>query len=127
MFYLGKSADPAHTAAPYMYYATISDTGTFRDMPGALTPNQGGHNAGKHLRPGQVSGPMSGFGQWGVFYASAKAHKGLAPSVLKGKVNDAYPSSTWPELAFPAGTTFAGSASPATATATRPCRSPSTS
>jgi len=108
VFYLGKSADPAEAATPYMYYATITDTGTFRDRPGALTPNQGGHYAGENLRPGQVTGPISGFGQWAVFYASAKAHNGLAPSVLKGQVNSAYPSSTWPELAFPAGTTFAG-------------------
>jgi hypothetical protein len=107
--YLGKSADPAMAATPYMYYATITDTGTFRDMPGQLAPNQGSHNVGKVLRPGQVTGPMTGSGQWGVFYASARAHNGLAPTVLRGvKLNALYPSSTWPELAFPQGTTFSG-------------------
>lgn len=107
--YLGKSTDPAMAATPFMYYATVSDQGTFRDMPGALTPNQGGHFAGKQLRPGQVSGPMTGSGAWGVFYASQRAHNGLVPTVLRGPaLNALYPSSTWPELAFPTGTTFSG-------------------
>jgi hypothetical protein len=109
VYYLGKSSDPAHASAPFMYWAQVSDTGTFRDMPGALTPNQGGHNAGRVLRPGQITGPMTGGGQWSLFYASSRAHNGLAPTVLKGvKLNALYPSSTWPELAFPAGTTFVG-------------------
>ncbi|HXZ73891.1 MAG TPA: hypothetical protein VEH31_23880, partial [Streptosporangiaceae bacterium] len=30
VYYLGKSTDPAHAAAPYMYYATITDRGSFR-------------------------------------------------------------------------------------------------
>jgi hypothetical protein len=107
--YLGKSIDPAHADAPYMYNAQISDAGSFRDLPGAFTPNQGGHNLGKHLKPVQVSGPMSGYGQFGMFYASNKAHNGLVPTSLRGNlVNSLYPSSTWPELAFPAGTTFVG-------------------
>jgi hypothetical protein len=92
----------------YQYNAQVNDQGSFRDLPGQLTPNQGGHNAGRVLKPVQVSGPMSGFGQWNVFYASARAHNGLVPTVLRGPVNSAYPSSTWPELAFPAGTTFVG-------------------
>jgi hypothetical protein len=108
VIYLGKSTDPAHAAAPYMYQAQVSDTGTFRDLPGQLTPNQGGRNAGRVLRPGQVSGPMAGYGQWGVFYASNRAHDGLVPASLRGAVNASYPSATWPELAFPAGTAFTG-------------------
>jgi hypothetical protein len=110
VFYLGKSADPAHAAAPYMFYATVSDKGTFRDLPGQLTPNQGGNNAGKMLKPGQVTGPMSGSGAWSVFYASQKPHKGLAPQRLGSAISNlpAYASATWPELAFPAGTVFQG-------------------
>ena len=109
VYYLGKSTDPAHAAAPFMYYATLADKGTFRDMPGALTPNQGGRYAGLTLRAVQVTGPMTGTGGWGLFYASQRARNGLAPTVLKGvKLNALYPSATWPELAFPAGTTFAG-------------------
>jgi hypothetical protein len=112
--YLGKvtaaqiAANPSLATTPYMYNAAIQDKGTFRDIPGAFTPNQGGRYLDKHLRPGQVTGPMSGYGQFGVFYASAKAHNGLVPSVLRGALlNSSYPSSTWPELAFAPGTTFA--------------------
>lgn len=105
--FLGKSKDPAHKLAPFMYTAKVTDKGSFLDIPGKFTPNQGGKNHGKHLRPVQVGGPMSGYGQWQLFYASAKAHAGLVPSALKGaKLNALYPSATWPELAFPAGTTF---------------------
>jgi hypothetical protein len=113
--YLGKvtpaeiAANPALASTPYKYNAQVQDAGSFRDIPGALTPDQGGNDAGKVLKPVQVSGPMSGFGQFNVFYASAKAHEGLAPISLRGvAVNALYPSSTWPELAFPAGTTFSG-------------------
>jgi hypothetical protein len=113
--YLGKvtpaelAANPALASTPYKYDAQVSDQGTFRDIPGALTPDQGSNDAGKVLRPVQVSGPMNGVGQWNVFYASARAHNGLAPRVLRGPaLNELYPSSTWPELAFPAGTTFSG-------------------
>lgn len=113
--YLGKvsaadiAANPALAATPFMYSATISDHGTFRDIPGSLAPNQGGRHFGQHLRPVQVSGPMSGFGQFNIFYASSKAHNGLVPTVLKGeKLNALYPSSQWPTLSFPVGTTFAG-------------------
>ena len=101
-------ANPALASTPYKYNAVIRDTnGTFRDLPGQLTPDQGGNDAGKVLRTVQVTGPMSGFGQFGVFYASAKAHNGLAPQTLRGASNLAYPSSTWPTVAFLPGTTFA--------------------
>ena len=112
--YLGKvtakdiKANPALKDTPFMYSAQITDKGKFLDIPGKHTPNQGGKNHGKRLRPVQVSGPMSGVGQFNLFYASAKAHNGLVPSALKGaKLNSKYPSATWPELSFPAGTTFA--------------------
>jgi hypothetical protein len=127
VYYLGKSSDLAHASAPFMYWAQVSDTGTFRDMPGALTPNQGGHNAGRILRPGQVTGPMTGGGQWGLFYASAKAHNGLAPTKLRGvTLNAQYPSYNWPTLAFPATPRSSGWPSPGTTTTTRRSRSPST-
>ena len=54
---------------------------------------------------------MTGSAQWGVFDASAKPSRGLVPSSLRGlalNANPAYATSTWPELAFPAGTTFSG-------------------
>lgn len=108
--YLGKSTDPAHASAPYMYWAQVSDSGTFLDIPGAFTPDQGGSDLGKVLKPRQVSGPMSGTGTWGLFYASAKSHSSFVPRNLPASqnTNPAYASSTWPELAFPAGTTFVG-------------------
>ena len=121
--YLGK-VTPAMTAAnpalaPYLgmyqYNATLTDTGTFKDMPGQLTPNQGADH-GRTLRPAQVSGPMAGEGQFGVFYASQRAlsYHGVlytVPPALTGAARNAppqYASSLWPELAFPDGTSFAG-------------------
>jgi hypothetical protein len=107
--YLGKSADPAHATAPYMYDAQVRDTGTFKDIPGKYTPDQGGKDLGLILKPNQVTGTMEGSGQWGVFYASSKDARGLVPSHLNGPaLNTLYPSSTWPELAFPQGTVFNG-------------------
>ena len=118
--YLGKVtqamivANPALASTPYMYTATLTDKGTFKDIPGAFTPNQGGRNAGKTLRPTQVEGTMSGYGDFAVFYASQKAagYRGDAytvPPALRGSARNLhYPSSTWPELAFANGTTFAG-------------------
>lgn len=106
--YLGRSADPAH---PYAYSATIIDKGTFTDLPGQLTPNQGGHSHGKVLKPVQVAGSINGYGQFGVFDASAKAAKGLVPHALRTfalNANAAYASPTWPERAFAPGTTFTG-------------------
>jgi hypothetical protein len=110
VFYLGESTDQAHAAAPYMYYATVTDMGTFRDLPGQLTPNQGGNDAGRVLRTGQVTGAMTGYGEWTLFYASQRAHNGLAPALLGSSTSNlpAYASVTWPELAFPAGTVFTG-------------------
>lgn len=115
--FLGKvtpgmvAANPSLTPylGMFMYNGSIQDAGTFKDIPGAFTPNQGGHNLGKHLRATQVSGPMTGTGYWGMFYASQKAHNGLVPQQLRGEhLNSLYPSSTWVENAFPAGTTFQG-------------------
>jgi hypothetical protein len=108
--YLGKSTDPAYAKTPYMYTATISDSGTFVNLPGQLAPNQGGSHAGQVMKPNQVTGTMTGSGQFGLFYASAKDAKGLVPRALTSfalNANPAYRSSTWPELAFPAGTVFA--------------------
>ena len=54
---------------------------------------------------------MTGSGQFGLFYASARDARGLAPRTLGSfrlNANPAYASPTWPELAFPAGTTFSG-------------------
>ncbi len=107
--YLGKSG-PA--ATPYAYTAMLVDGGSFRDIPGALTPNQGAPYTGKVLKPGQVTGSMNGYGQFAVFYTSAKAPRSdLVPAVLRGttiNANPTYASSTWPGLAFLRGTVISG-------------------
>ena len=108
--YLGKSTDPAMAATPYMYTASVSDTGTFANIPLALAPNQGGSHLGQVMKPNQVTGTMNGYGQFSLFYASAKDARGLVPRALTSftvNANPAYASPVWPELAFPAGTTFA--------------------
>ena len=104
--YLGKSRDSAHAAAPYMYSAVVNDRGSFKDIPGAFTPNQGAPYTGKILKPTQVKGTMTGDGKYALFYASNKASKRYVPSRIPSRDNPAYPSVTWPELAFPAGTVF---------------------
>lgn len=123
------AANPALAATPYEYDATLADgagspatpghpavaPGSFKDIPGAFTPNQGGRYADDVLRPTQVSGPMSGFGDFSLFYTSQRvnsprtfANAGV-PIRLRGPVQNAlYPSATWPMLAFPAGTIEAG-------------------
>lgn len=107
--YLGKGG-PAGT--PYVYTASLSDKGTFLDIPGAYRPNQGGKQLGKTLGIRQVEGTMSGTGEFAVFYASEPAVTGhgmlkhtlvLVPGYVRGAKD---PSSSWPELAFPEGTTF---------------------
>jgi hypothetical protein len=109
--YLGK-AGPAGT--PYQYEASLTDAGDFQTIPGALTPNQGGHQAGTTEPATQLTGTINGQADYS-FYSSAKADSPRewanlgVPLELRGVVqNSAYPTSTWPDLAFPAGTTFAG-------------------
>lgn len=116
--YEGRSIDPAMAATPYMYSAQLNDQGTFLDLPGQLTPNQGGHNLGKVLKPRQVAGTMKGNGYFGLFYSSTKAHSPRSYANLGVEISENdhgvvtglnfHGSSTWPELAFPAGTVFSG-------------------
>ena len=110
--YLGK-AGPA--ATPYQYQVTLRDAGTFKDIPGAYTPNQGGRYAGTILKPAQVSGTITGTATAGVFDASAKvnsprtfANLGVPIRLSGATQNGRYPTGTWAEDAFPAGTVFAG-------------------
>lgn len=106
--FLGKSKDPAHAAAPFMYSAVVRDAGTERNIPGKFAPDQGGNQHGKKEKAVQVSGPESGVIQWNLFYASTKAHSGLVPTSLNGALNNSYPDVTWPTLAFTPSTHFAG-------------------
>jgi hypothetical protein len=85
--------------------ATLTDIdGTFTTISGAFTPNQGAPYTGDLIR-GTVHGPMSGTGNFGTFYATALPSSKLVPLFNFGANN---PSSTWPELFFPAGTAFTG-------------------
>jgi hypothetical protein len=108
--YLGKSG-PA--GDPYQYEITLTDKGDFQTIPGALTPNQGGRYAGTTEPATQLTGTINGYADYSLD-SSAKvnnprewANLGV-PTELRGVVQNAeYPTSTWPELAFPAATTFA--------------------
>ena len=85
----------------YAFTASLKDGGTFRTIPGAYAPNQGTDHGG-HIH-GTVTGEMNGYGDFATFYATSQPDMRLVPHVNNGDVN---PSSTWPELAFPGGTTF---------------------
>jgi hypothetical protein len=85
--------------------ATLTDAfGTFKSVSGAFTPNQGAPSTGGHIT-GVVTGPMSGTAEFGTFFATALPSADGVPEVSVGSAN---PSSTWPELFFPPGTTFTG-------------------
>jgi hypothetical protein len=87
----------------YTFTAKLSDTGEFVTDPGAFTPNQGGKNAG--LKIAEVTdGDLKGGASYS-FTASALPQASLVPAALSGPGPD---TSTWYELAFPAGTTFGG-------------------
>lgn len=88
--------------------AKLKDTaGTFTTISGAFTPNQGLH-PGQHIAS-VVSGKMSGNGEFPAFYATELPDAHEVPGTNDGAAN---PSSTWPELAFPAGTQFYGLTEP---------------
>ena len=86
----------------YKYMASISDSGRFVTIPGALAPNQGAFKGSKIAR--MVGGSVWGYGKWGVFYANALPTTRPAPF----QYGNANPSGTWPQLAFATGTAFSG-------------------
>ena len=93
--YCGETTGPC-----YSYTAEVRDQGWFRAIRGALTPNQ--------VVPGRtiksaVTGYVSGYAPFS-FYATTTPNPSLVP---KTYLNAPY-TSTWPELFFPSGTTFAG-------------------
>jgi len=106
--YQGPSGNAAY---PYAYTAQLVDKGTFKDLPGQFKPNQGAPYTGQLLGLTQVTGSASGGGYFYEFLASGKANSAKSyanlgvPIRVKGSAD---PSSTWPELAFPAGTQFSG-------------------
>jgi hypothetical protein len=90
----------------YSYTATVYDAGSFTAIPGAYTPNQGGSYAGKVIA-GHDSGWVGGTARYSFTATSlptAGPNAGL-PAYVNG---DQGSTSTWYELAFPAGITFGG-------------------
>lgn len=95
---------PGCPSGQYGYTARLDDRGKFTTIPWAYTPNQSGWYLGRHIH-GVVRGEMHGFGKFGLFCATKPANMWLVPKFVYG---DADSSGTWPELAFPSGTTFTG-------------------
>lgn len=98
------------TPGAYTYTATLTDTGSFTAIKGAQTPNQGGPYAGETIASA-VTGQMKGTAAFS-FTASALPSGGFNGGVPlieddAGHV-PADSTSTWYELAFPAGTVFGG-------------------
>jgi hypothetical protein len=96
------------SAGDYKFTATLEDQGSFRTIPGALAPDQGGSYAGETERAA-VTGEIIGSADF-TFTASTLPSSSLVP----GYENDhgltpADDTSAWYELAFPAGTVFGGS------------------
>lgn len=87
----------------YAYTASFYDYGTFTTVRGSQSPNHGAH-AGV-LISDQVQGEFHGYGMFTTFFATARPQPGLLPSTVSGNV---YSDFRWPELFFPASTTFAG-------------------
>lgn len=92
---------------PHTFTAAVRDTGSFTTIRGAFTPNQGGTDAGKHIR-GRVSGQVNGAASYS-FTATTEPSARLVPSRENGDpATTAESTSDWFEQAFPAGTVFGG-------------------
>jgi hypothetical protein len=102
--YTGSGASTVYT-----YAGTVSDTGTFKTIPGAFTPNQGGTNHNKTIT-GIVQGSMSGGGSYTFTATSLPTHERNlgVPDHESGPATDGSPQTTslWFEQAFPASTKF---------------------
>jgi hypothetical protein len=98
------------TAGAYTFTAALTDAGTFTTIKGEQAPNQGGSYAGDVIKS-KVTGPMTGYADFS-FTASSLPDAGFNAGIpLTENDHGAVPSdstSTWFELAFPAGTTFSG-------------------
>ena len=110
--YLGKSSDPAHAGGhPYEYTATIDDAGHVRQpaRPAHPQPGRAQRRADHEADPGgrhhDRRRPVR------RLLRQRQGRPGPGPARLGSftlNANPAYASPVWPELAFPAGTTFAG-------------------
>jgi hypothetical protein len=98
------------SAGDWTFTATVADTGTFTTIPREQTPDQGGRYAGEVIKS-RVTGIMDG---WADYSFTATELPSAAPNAgVTAYENDhgnvpSDSTSTWYELAFPAGTTFGG-------------------
>ena len=98
------------TPGDWTFTATLADTGSFTTVKGAQTPNQAPPWTGDTIRAA-VTGSMTGYADFS-FTASNLPSTALNAGVARAE-NDhgavpADSTSTWYELAFPAGTVFGG-------------------
>jgi hypothetical protein len=102
--------ETGHSGSVYNFTATVSDTGTFKTISGAYTPNQGSPFTGKHIH-GTVQGDVAGTADYS-FTASklpaSTSNLGVPDTESGAPVTTPETTSSWYEQAFPAGTTFGG-------------------
>jgi hypothetical protein len=114
---IAPAGNCAGNAPCFEYSLSISDQGTFRTDPFALTPNQSGPFAGEHIK-GIVNGQLQGFLQFGDFYSTAKPNTFDVPRTVFG---DTPSTGVWPELFFPhTATLYQGDAPVAPGNITEP-------
>lgn len=97
-------------AITYDFTATVKDDGSFTTIKGAQTPNQGPGYAGDLIKS-RVTGTLDGYADFAFTASSLPASKpnlGVAVFEADHGLVPADSTSTWYELAFPAGTTFGG-------------------
>jgi hypothetical protein len=102
--------ETGHNGPGYAYTATVSDTGTFKTISGAYTPNQGPPSTGKRIQ-GTVQGSVAGTAQYSFTASKLPASSpnlGVPNSENGAPGTPAETTSSWYEQAFPAGTTFGG-------------------
>lgn len=102
--------ETGHNGGTYDYTAVLKDTGTFKTINGAFTPNQGAPNTGRHIK-GADEGQMSGTADF-TFTATKQPNSGsnLGVPTTENGAAQTTPETTsdWYEQAFPTGTQFGG-------------------
>jgi hypothetical protein len=105
----GTDCGLSPSAACWAYTSSLSDSGTFRTVKGAGTPNQSCTGcAGEKIR-NAVNGSLSGTYQVTFYASSGTPSAALVPWMHNDHDTAASPpftSTTWGMLFFPAGTSF---------------------
>lgn len=98
------------SAGDYTFSAEVQDRGTFTTIPREQTPDQGGLYAGDLIQS-RVTGMMNGYADYSFTATElpdAAPNAGVASYENDHGVVSSDSTSTWYELAFPAGTVFGG-------------------